>query len=707
MNLQSWFNNVAGAGDRTTAGTGFFRQICRGGISLAHIMKLFSVRAISVSVCLVWALVLGGVSMVSAQTNYYSPNGTEYPIVSNLLGDQMFPDVAISTTNGMVVWQDNSTDGDGWGISAQRLDGTLSGTLGNFTVNVIRAGDQENPRVALLKNGGAAFVWQGGVSGFQHIYARFLNPTNTFYSTNDILVNTFTNNFQINPALTVLTNGNVAVVWASYNQASSNSMQDVYCQILSTNGAKIGTNFLVNQFTQYNQRTPTVAALKNGGFVVAWVSEQERSTAPNLGANTTYVPASGLSLPSVDIYARLFNASGTPTTGEILANTDSNPCATPVAAVASDGSFLLAWGEKDQLNPTNGWDIYARPFTSAGVGGTTIVVNTYNFGDQYIPRISCIGLDYLLTWTSLGQDGSREGVFGQFVHNNGALVGGEFQVNTTSLGQQMQPTVASDGVSQFLTVWTSFTGAPYGFDLYAQRYLNVSSLLLPMSAPYVWVPFVISNSVVTINNVVRTNSTYLPELVVSWAPVLGLSVANYEVYVDGAGSPTGIVPGNSWTMTAANGLAASTTHSFQVDYVTTDGRRSPLSPSASGTTWSGQNDYGIPFEWIEAYYGDSYGNWPSNVNAPLIPGGLSLYQVFQSGGNPLDPSTWLQQQITQTAQGMFLNWNTQPGATYQVQITTNFTTWNNLGSPRFAAGSSDSMNIGSGSASYYRVVLLR
>ena len=38
------------------------------------------------------------------------------------------------------------------------------------------------------------------------------------------------------------------------------------------------------------------------------------------------------------------------------------------------------------------------------------------YGDQYAPRISAIGVDYLIVWTSLGQDGSREGVFGQFVH---------------------------------------------------------------------------------------------------------------------------------------------------------------------------------------------------------------------------------------------------------------------------------------------------
>ena len=113
----------------------------------------------------------------------------------------------------------------------------------------------------MLKNGGAVFVWQGGLKGYQHIYARFLTPTNTFVTTNDILVNTFTNNFQINPAVAVLNNSNVVVVWGSFDEASANSLQDVYGQILSPTGQKVGGEFLINQFTPYNQRTPTVAAL--------------------------------------------------------------------------------------------------------------------------------------------------------------------------------------------------------------------------------------------------------------------------------------------------------------------------------------------------------------------------------------------------------------------------------------------------------------
>ena len=663
------------------------------------------------AVCFCWALFLSIPAAVPGQTNYYAANGTEYAIIGSLPGDQVWPDVAVTTSGGFVVWQDNVTDGSGWGVSARRLDSTLSGTLSTFRVNVQGTNDQENPRVAMLKNNGAVFVWQGGVEGYQHIYARFLTPTNTFLTSTDLVVSTFTNNFQINPAVAVLNNSNVVVVFGSFDQAGPYTLQDVFGQILSPTGQQIGTNFLINQFTAYNQRTPAVAALPNGGFVVAWVSEQEQAAINELGIDNTNGTSPGqIVLPSVDIFARLYNGGGVAQGGEFLVDTNAlNPCANPAVAAAADGSFMVAWSGRDMVNTTNGWDIYARTFSSAGTGGATALVNTHLPGNQYAPHISAIAGDYLLVWTSMGQDGSREGVYGQFVHEDGSHVGGEFRVNTTTVSQQMQPAVASDGANQFLAVWTSFTLSPNSFDLYAQRYLNVSALLLPIDTLFVYAPFTLSNNV------------YQPQLQVSW-PTLqlqGIPVSTFEVYVDGAASPTALTTSNVWTMTAANGLATNSTHSFQVDYVTTDGRRSPLSPSASGTTWSGESWGGIPFEWMTEYYGPltftfnggtiQY-NWPS-PNVPLPGGGPTLLQIFLSGGDPLDPSTWLAVVLTNTSQGMFLSWNAQPGFTYQVQVTANFTSWSNVGGPQFATEANPSINLTAlgqtNAAGYYRVVLLR
>jgi len=678
---------------RVCAGERIFGQSARMPLKFATpFMFLLFARRAAIGCC--WSLLLMLPAVVGAQTNYYAKNGTEYAIVGSMPGDQVMPDAAVTPAGGFVVWQDNITDGSGFGISARRVDSTLSGSLSAFRVNQQGTNDQENPRVAMLKNGGAVFVWQGGLKGYQHIFARFLTPTNTFLTTTDLTVSTFPNNFQINPAVATLNNSNVVMVWGSFDQASSNSLQDVYCKILSPTGQTISNQFLINQFTSYNQRTPVVAALKNGGFVVAWVSEQERNLA-SVSAATNSAAVLATLAPSVDIYARLYASNGLPVSNEFLANTDSKPCANPAVAAASDGSFMVTWGAYDLMNPTNGWDVYARPFSSTGVGGTTLLVNTHLASDQYAPRISAIGLDYMIVWTSKGEDGSAEGVFGQYVHDNGSSVGGQFQVNTTTVSRQMQPVVTSDGVSQFLAVWTSYTGQPYNFDLFAQRYLNVAALLSPMAAPFVYAPFTLD-----------TNGVYQPQLQISWPPLLGISVSNYEVFVDGAGAPTGMTTSNSWTMTASNGLAPSSTHSFQLEYVTTNGMVSPVSPAASGTTWSGGNYYGIPAEWLELYYGDTIANWPV-ANKPLAAGGPTLRQVFLSGGDPLDPATWLQTALTSTSQGMFLSWNTQAGATYQVQSSPNLVTWTNLGAARFAAGASDSIFVGGSAAGYYRVLLLR
>jgi hypothetical protein len=696
MNLRRLKSNVAAAEKNVAAALGFFRQIRHHGVMSPTLIMSMCARNYFLALCLGWACLAAFATSASAQTNYYTTNGTEYAVIGSLPGDQVFPDVAISPAGGFVVWQDNITDGDGWGVSARKLDDTLSGTLGTFRVNVQGAGDQENARVALLKNGGAAFVWQGGAEAYQHIYARFLTPTNTFMTSTDLLVNASTNYFQITPAVTTLNNSNVVMVWVSYDEASSTSLQDVYGQIFSPAGKKIGGEFLINQFTDFNQRTPTIAALTNGGFVVAWVSEQERQVALTSGSNSVAAATSGIVTASVDIYARLYNSSGTAVGNEFLVNDDFKTCAEPSVAVAADNSLMVVWTAHDTVNPNNSWDVYGRIFTNGVAEGSVFYVNSHLYGDQYSPRISSLGLDYMVTWTSLGQDGSREGVYGQFVHDNGLLTGGEFRVNTTTVNQQMQAAVASDGAQQFLAVWTGFVGGANGFDLYGQRYINVSAVMQAMPAPFVWVPFVLSNNV------------YQPRLVVSWAPLLGLSVSNYEVYVDGAASPTASLVSNVWTMTALNGLTTNSTHSFQVDYVTTGGQRSPLSPSASGTTWSGLSWGGIPYEWMAEYFSDGIYNtnfWPA-ASAKVGPN-TTLSQIFLTGGNPQDSSTWLATQLTHTSEGMFLSWNTQPGATYQVQITTNFASWSNVGSPRFAAGTSDSIFVGGNPVGYYRLVLLR
>ncbi len=596
----------------------------------------------------------------------FDVQGGEYPVVGTLPGDQVFPDAAVKTSGGFIVWEDNFTDGAGLGISAQRLDSSFSATLSSFRVNQQGALDQERPRVAMLNSGGAVFVWQGGKQGYQRIYARFLSSSNTWV-TGDILVNTYTNNTQLAPAVTVLPSGNVVVAWASFNQEAAGSLQGVYAQMLSPAGAKIGGEFRVNQTTAFNQRLPAVAALADGRFVVAWVSEQQRFE------------------NSVDIYARFYNGAGAAVGNEFLINTSTNVTGHPSIAAASDGGFLVAWSERDSLNRSNNWDVVARPYTAVGTGGTIRRVNTRTYGDQIAPRVSAMGSDYLMVWMSLGQDGSREGVYGQFLRGDGSPAGGEFRVNTTTVSQQMHPAVASDGVGRFLAVWTGFIGGVGSFDLFAQRYASTNQPLYAPDPPFV--------------AVLSSNA-----LSVTWPALAGFSVSNYEVYADGAATPTATVTNNMWKLT---GLAANSTHYFQLAYVLVDGRRSPISGATTNTTYGALTYGGVPFDWMSYYFGGDVFNWPS----PFVDSdhdGMSNRDEFFAGTDPTDPSSVLRQQLRPSPQGMFLDWNTEAGLVYQVWQTAGANgPWIKLGGPRFAAGTVDSVYVGGGNAGFYRIERLR
>jgi len=291
----------------------------------------------------------------------------------------------------------------------------------------------------------------------------------------------------------------------------------------------------------------------------------------------------------------------------------------------------------------------------------------------------------LAVWTSMGQDGAWEGVYGRFLNASGGLVGGEFCANTTTASRQIHPVVASDGIERFLVGWSGFVGLAGGMDLFAQRYASTNQ---PLNAPDP--PFV---------TVLSSNA-----LSVTWPELAGFSVDHYEVFADGAATTTAAVTSNSWTMTE---LAAASTHYFRLAYVLTDGRRSPLSGATTNTTFGALWYYDlVPQEWMATYWGPAFWAWPLPFE-DSDGDGVNNRNEFLAGTDPTDPSSVLRIRLQPGPQGLFLNWNTQPGLMYQVQVSANLGGWTNLGGPRFAAGYLDSTYVSGGNAGYYRVLRLR
>jgi hypothetical protein len=90
----------------------------------------------------------------------------------------------------------------------------------------------------------------------------------------------------------------------------------------------------------------------------------------------------------------------------------------------------------------------------APVCGAEFQVNTHTTYDQ---KNAAIAMDeagkFVVVWSSYGQDGSSNGVFGRLFDPNCGQLGEEFQINMTSSGNQAEPVVAMDAAAGFVVAW--------------------------------------------------------------------------------------------------------------------------------------------------------------------------------------------------------------------------------------------------------------
>ena len=591
---------------------------------------------------------------------------SEYRLVNAQVGDQSKAQLAFGTKGGFAVWQDNATDRDGLGVSARRFTSISSGAFSAFPVNTLGDGDQENPQVALFSDGGAVFVWQGGPNGGQHIRGRIIRADGVFAG-DEFLISANATSAQIEPAVSILPDGSFIVSYSSWSQ--DGDMSGVFAQRVSRAGAKIGPEFAVNQVTPFNQRSVATTTLTDGRILISWISEGQNAE------------------DSVDVYARFINASGALVGNEFLLNSAKETCANPSVSPLGNGGFMAAWSVRHSTETQSDWDVYARAFKADGTAAKSeSILNTYNSGSQFAPKLSGIGSKTVAVWTSFGQDGMQEGIFGQVLNSDGSHAGIEMQINSTAASRQVTPVVSTDGQQSVVVAWSSFTGVQSSFDLLAQRYTLESQPNLPTPGS----PWAAGLGANTIS--------------VSWPEVLGVSVASYSVIVDGVTQSPFTTKSLVLSITNPNWLPQSS-HTFKLGYVDTDGNVSSYSTEVIGKTWgTDANNDGLPDDWQRENWGSK---WPS-PEADEDADGASNLQEFLAGTNPRDAQSSLRTSLLTTQAGIRLQWGTQPGFVYQVQSTINLKDWSDSGPPRFAAGESDSVPAAAtADIRYYRVLRLR
>lgn len=209
-----------------------------------------------------------------------------------------------------------------------------------------------------------------------------------------------------------------------------------------------GGEFQVNTFTTGNQAVPAVAVDPLGRTLVVWISAAEGGD------------------PGWGLRGQLYAADGTAQGGPFQVNsaTTLNQDGPRVAATP-DGDFVVVWESSVSTGGDSaGRSIQARRFANDGAPlGPEFQVNTYTTGNQSLPDVGTDGAgEFVVVWESAGSSGGDtlgSSVHGQRFSAAGLPQGVEFQVNTSTVGDQTSPRVAANPAGDFWVVFETNVAA--------------------------------------------------------------------------------------------------------------------------------------------------------------------------------------------------------------------------------------------------------
>ncbi|MEZ0579974.1 Calx-beta domain-containing protein [Nocardioides sp. MH1] len=183
--------------------------------------------------------------------------------------------------------------------------------------------------------------------------------------------------------------------------------------------------------------------------------------APILAIGATTAPASAGPPASAEFRVNTF------TTGDQIG---------PSVATDPEGNAVVVWSSSGQDGDLGG--IYAQKLTATGApDGAEFRVNLTTVGDQFDPDVAIDASgDFVVSWTSIGQDGSGLGVYARRFFSGSRTPGSEVRINATTAGDQGDSSVAIDATGDFVVTWLSGPDL-YTADVYARRYSATGAAL--------------------------------------------------------------------------------------------------------------------------------------------------------------------------------------------------------------------------------------
>ncbi|HQZ02781.1 MAG TPA: PKD domain-containing protein, partial [Thauera sp.] len=319
------------------------------------------------------------------QANNYTPYDQVEPVVTSLAGGGF-----------VVVWTDRGgADGSGYGVFGQRYDADGLQVGEAILINTNASSNQYQPAVASLPGGGFIVAWHSDAyqdGQYYDVFFQRFDDSGVALGT-QTRANTstgFENNNQYEPAVAVLADGSFVVTWRSDGQDGDGGYAGVYGQRFAADGSTLGSEFRINTYIDSYQYQPSIAALADGGFVVAWTSYYQD------GGSTT------------GVFAQRYAADGTPVSEEFRVNTTTTDSEQqPSIAGLANGGYVVAW--------TAGSEIFLQQFDAAGLpvdGQTRVDVRDGNWATD--PAVLALSNgNFVVSWTDY-QDDANANSYGIF-----------------------------------------------------------------------------------------------------------------------------------------------------------------------------------------------------------------------------------------------------------------------------------------------------
>jgi hypothetical protein len=379
--------------------------------------------------------------------------GVEFQVPMVTFAKQGLSSIGLESNGDfVVVWADEFEDGSMFGVFAQRFASSGARLGSDFQVNSYTFGVQTYPAVALDADGDFVVTW---TSSFDQdgddmgVFARRFSSSGLAQGS-ELAVNAFTIETQHRSVVARAADGDFVIAWTSYGQDGSGD--GVFARRFNSSGVAQGGEFQVNLHTASFQGDPAIDVHPTGSFVITWES-------------------SGQDGSSNGVFGQRFNALGAPQGAEFQANTyETGSQTAPDVGLEANGDFVVAWTSFGQDG--SGGGVFARRFDSSGapLRGET-QVNLYVTGSQYDAELAVDASgDFVVVWTSSGQDGDETGIFARHFRASGVPTTTDLPVNSTKTGNQFSAAVRSDVDGDFAVVWTSYPQDGSSHGVFGQRF---------------------------------------------------------------------------------------------------------------------------------------------------------------------------------------------------------------------------------------------